>query len=98
VDEPVSISKQLENCLPFNFLTMPWIGLSVIFTCLYTSSLITYLNTPVNRNRLEHPNQTLCDMENSKPSLVKERNFWISDYVESALNIRVQKYNKTISD
>jgi len=99
VDEPVSIARQLENCLPFNFLTMPWIGLSVIFTCLYTSSLITYLNTPVNRNRLEHPNQTLCDLENSKPSLVKEeRNFRISDYVETALKIRLKKYNKTIPD
>jgi len=41
VDEPVSIARQLENCLLFNFLT---IGLSVIFTSLYTIyELLNYI-------------------------------------------------------
>jgi len=56
VDEPVDIQKQLANNFNFNILTYPWIALSVIFTCLYTSSLVTDLNLPVAGEKLNHPN------------------------------------------
>jgi len=100
VDEPVDIQKQLANNSTFNILTYPWIALSVIFTCLYTSSLVTDLNLPVAGKKLIHPNQTYC-AESTRDNFTLKTvhlQFEENDYKKEVLKFRLQKYNKTPED
>jgi len=96
VDEPVDYKQQLVNNCTFNILTFPWIALSVIFTCLYTSSLVTDLNLPVSGEKLKDHEQTYCP-ESIRDNLIYDQidEFPAKFYKKEALKLRLQKYNKT---
>jgi len=74
VDDPVSIPLKLENSLPFLYLAYPWIAVSVIFTVLYSSMLISELNLPIRNDKMKHINDSFCPMNPIRKH--NEQFFW----------------------